>query len=61
MFKTIYGNIAGVDWEVEIQETVAHMQQLNNNKYVELAGDEDDEENETKITGVENDIKITRV
>ena len=37
------------------------MTQLNNNKYVALAGEEDDEENETKSIGVENNGKNTRV
>ena len=31
------------------------MPQLNKNQYVELAGDEDDEENDTESTGGEND------
>ena len=37
------------------------MPQLSNNQYAELAGKEDDEENDTKITGVENDGKTTGV
>ena len=58
-FNKIDGNIAGVDWDAEIQEPAAHMPHLNNNQYTELAGDADDEENDTKITGVENNGKIT--
>ena len=53
-FNKIDRNIAGVDWEVEIQDPAAHMPQLNKNKYAELAGDEDNEENDTRITGVQN-------
>ena len=37
------------------------MPHLNKNQYAALAGDEEDEENDTKITGVENDVKITGV
>ena len=37
------------------------MPQLNNNQYAALAGDEDDEENDTKNTGVDNEEKTTRV
>ena len=62
-FDKLNGNITGVDWEAEteIQEPVAHMTQLNNNQYATLEGDEDDEDNDTKSTGVENDGKITGV
>ena len=38
-FNKIDGNIAGVDWEAEIQEPAAHMPQLNNNQYVALTGE----------------------
>ena len=37
------------------------MPQLNNNQYVALAGEEDDQNNYTESTGVENDGKITGV
>ena len=37
------------------------MPQLNNNQYAALASDEDNEDNDTEITGVENDGKITGV
>ena len=37
------------------------MPQLKKNLYAALAGKEDDEENDTKSTGVENDDKITGV
>ena len=52
-----------MEWEAEteIQDPAAHMTQLNNNKYASLAGEEDDEGNETESTGVENDGKITGV
>ena len=60
-FKEIDWNITGVDWEAEIQEPAEHVPKLNNNKYVLLAGEEDNEDNDTKITRVENDGKITGV
>ena len=47
-----------MDWEAEIKEPAAH---INNNQYASLAGEEDDEVNDTKSTGVENDGKITGV
>ena len=37
------------------------MPQLNNNQYVALAGEEDDQNNYTESTGVENDGEITGV
>ena len=37
------------------------MPQLNNNRYVTLVGDEEDEDNDTKSIGVENDGEITGV
>ena len=37
------------------------MPQLNNNQYAALAGEEENEENDTKSTGVENDSEITWV
>ena len=37
------------------------MLQLNNNQYAALAGQEDNEDNDTESTGVENDGKITGV
>ena len=37
------------------------MPQLNNNQYAALAGEEENEENDTKSTGVENNGKITGV
>ena len=37
------------------------MPQLNNNQYVALVGEEDDEENYTESTGVENGGEITGV
>ena len=37
------------------------MPQLNNNQYAALVGNEDDEENDTKSTGVENNRKFTGV
>ena len=46
---------------MEIQDPEAHMLQLNNNQYAALAVVEDDEENDTEITGVDNDGKITGV
>ena len=54
-------------WEAEIQDPELHMPQLNNNQYAALAGNEDDnknwddQENDTKSTGVENNGKITGV
>ena len=50
-----------MDWEAEIQDPAAHMPQLNNNQYAALAGEEDDEDNDTKSTGVENDSEIKEV
>ena len=35
------------------------MPQVNNNQYATLAGEEGNEENDTKSIGVENDGKIT--
>ena len=61
VFNKIDGNITGVDWEAEIQELEAHMPQLNNNQYAALTGEEDDEDNATECTEVENDGKITEV
>ena len=52
-------NIAGVDWEAETKDPAAHMPKLNNNQYAALVGNEDDEENDTKRTGVENNSEIT--
>ena len=60
-FNKIDGNIVGVDWEDKIQYPTAHMPQLNNNQYAALVGNEDNEENDTKLTGVENDGEITGV
>ena len=60
-FNEIDGNIVGMDWEAKIQYLEAYMPHLNNNKYVALAGEEDDEENDTKSTGAQNDDKITGV
>ena len=60
-FIKIDGNIAGVEWEAKIQEPEAHMPQLNNNQYAALAGEEDNEEKDNKITGVDNDGKIIGV
>ena len=60
-FNEIDRNITGVDWGMEIQDPEAHMLQLNNNQYAALAVVEDDEENDTEITGVDNDGKITGV
>ena len=37
------------------------MPQLNNNQYAALEGEEDDEDNDTESTGVENDGKIKGV
>ena len=37
------------------------MQQLNNNQYADIAGEEDDEENDTKNTEVENNGKTKGV
>ena len=37
------------------------MSQLNKNQYAALAGEEDDKDNETESTGVQNDGKITGV
>ena len=37
------------------------MPQLNNNKYAALTGEEEDEDNDTKSTEVENDGKIIGV
>ena len=47
VFDKIDENIPGVDWEAEIQEPEAHMPQLNNNQYAALAGEEDNEDNDT--------------
>ena len=62
-FDKLDGNITGVEWEAEteIQESAAHMPQPNNNKYAELAGEEDNEDNDTESTGVDNDEEITGV
>ena len=60
-FIKIDRNIAGVEWEAEIQEAAVHMSQLNNNQYVSLAGKKDDEENDNKSTGVENEGEIEGV
>ena len=65
-YDKIDGNITGVDWEAELQETkiqepAAHMPQLNNNEYASLAGEEDYDDNDTESTGVENNCKITGV
>ena len=66
-FNKIDRNIAGVDWEAEIQEVVERMPQLNNSQYASLVGDEDDDknrddqENDNESTGAENDGKITGV
>ena len=54
-FNKIDRKITGVDLEVEIQDPAAHMPQLNNNQYVALAGKEDEEDNDTKSTGVQKD------
>ena len=61
VFNKIDGNISGMEWEAETKEPVAHMPQLNNNQYASMAGNENDEENNTESTGVENDSKITGV
>ena len=50
-----------MDWETEIQDPAAHMPKLNNNQYAALTGKEDDEDNDTESTGVENDGEITGV
>ena len=62
-FDELDGNIKGVDWEVEteIKEPAAHMLHLNNNQYAAISGEEDDEDNDTESTGVENNGKITGV
>ena len=62
-FDELDGNITGMDWEAEteIQDTEAHMPQLNNNQYAALTGREDNEVNDKKSTGVDNDRKITGV
>ena len=66
----IDGNIAGVDWEAEppeqeIQDPEVHIPHIKNNQYAALADDEDEnednQENYTGSTGVENDGKITGV
>ena len=72
VFNKINRNITGVDWEAEpleqeIQEPVVHIPHLSNNQYAALAVNEDynengdDQENDTKSTGVENGSKITGV
>ena len=67
VFNKIKGNIAGVEWEVEIQEPAVNMPKLNNNQYAALAGDEDDnkswddQEKKREIIGVQHDDKITGV
>ena len=69
-FNKIDRNISGVDWEVEpteqeIQEPQVHIPHINKNQYVSLAGNEgddkngDNQENNTKSTGVENKGEIT--
>ena len=50
-----------MDWEAEIQDLAAYMPQLNNSQYAALASEEDDEDNDTKITGVEKNSEITGV
>ena len=62
-FDKLDRNITGVDWEAEteIQDTEAHMPQLNNNQCAALTGREDNEGNDKKSTGVDNDGKITGV
>ena len=48
-FEELDGNITRLDWEAktEIKEPATHMPQLNNNQYAALAGEEDDENNDT--------------
>ena len=60
-FNKLNGNITGVGWEAEteIQEPAVHIKQLNNKQYAELVGEEDDEDNDTKSTGVDNHSEIT--
>ena len=58
-FNKIDDNIAGVDWEVEVKEPTSHIPQLNINQYAALAGNDYDEENDNKRTGLDNDGKIT--
>ena len=62
-FDKLDKNITGVVWEAEteIQEPATHMPQINNNPYAELVGEEDNEGNDNKITGVDNDGEITGV
>ena len=60
-FNKIDGNIAGVDWEAETQYLAVHMPHLNNNQYEALAGDGDNEEHNTKSSGVDNDSEMTGV
>ena len=56
-------NITGVEWETEteIQEPATHIPQINNNQYVALTDEEDNEGNNNKSTGVDNDGEITGV
>ena len=53
-FDKLDRNNIGVDWEaeMEIQDPAAYMPQLNNNQYAALTGEEEDEGNDTKSTGV---------
>ena len=65
VFGEIDSNIVGVGLEEEypeqeIQEPEVHIPHINNNQYTALTdnedndGNEDDQENDTKSTGVEN-------
>ena len=60
-FNKIDGNITEVEWETEIQDLAAHMPKLHDNQYAALAGEEYDEDNDTKSTGMENDGEIKGV
>ena len=46
---------------MEIQEPATHIPQINNNQYVALTDEEDNEGNNNKSTGVDNDGEITGV
>ena len=62
-FSELDGNITGLVWEAEteIQEPAEHIPKLNNHQYAALAGEDNDEDNDTESTGVENGGEITGV
>ena len=62
-FNELDGNITGVEYEAEteIQEPETYIPQINNNQYAALVGEEENEGNANKSTGVDNGGEITGV